>query len=217
MNRAAARGQTLHQALLDTHYFPPRTQRLTRSSHFSQQQIDEFGRTTSAVLGGSNISGLATGNESGRLRTLHVTYDKGTGEVAAMVAGCAQHPPRRWGTPRSPSLAPLSGRFLQPLNSTDSRRPAGSIGLVVEPARADDQMDAFEWYCFLDVRSPGLEMRVTLLFARDLLDFEKVISAGFYRFLSTGSISIQSLVRYLFNPWFNLWLNIYSVLGSIFG
>ena len=28
------------------------------------------------------------------------------------------------------------------------QRPAGSIGLVVEPQRAPEQLDAFEWYCF---------------------------------------------------------------------
>jgi len=28
------------------------------------------------------------------------------------------------------------------------QRPAGSIGLVVEPQRAPNQLDAFEWYCF---------------------------------------------------------------------
>ena len=29
------------------------------------------------------------------------------------------------------------------------QRPAGSIGLVVEPKRYDaDPLDAFEWYCF---------------------------------------------------------------------
>ena len=39
--------------------------------------------------------------------------------------------------------------FLLPPHVRHSpQRPAGSIGLVVEPSRGDDEMDAFEWYCF---------------------------------------------------------------------
>ena len=39
--------------------------------------------------------------------------------------------------------------FLLPPHVRHSpQRPAGSIGLVVEPKRYDDQHDAFEWYCF---------------------------------------------------------------------
>ena len=39
--------------------------------------------------------------------------------------------------------------FLLPPHVRHSpQRPAGSIGLVVEPQRSDDQIDAFEWYCF---------------------------------------------------------------------
>ena len=38
--------------------------------------------------------------------------------------------------------------FLLPPHVRHSpQRPADSIGLVVEPARADDEKDAFEWYC----------------------------------------------------------------------
>ena len=39
--------------------------------------------------------------------------------------------------------------FLLPPHVRHSpQRPAGSIGLVVEPSRAADENDAFEWYCF---------------------------------------------------------------------
>ena len=39
--------------------------------------------------------------------------------------------------------------FLLPAHVRHSpQRPAGSIGLVVEPKRGDDEMDGFEWYCF---------------------------------------------------------------------
>jgi 3-hydroxyanthranilate 3,4-dioxygenase len=39
--------------------------------------------------------------------------------------------------------------FLMPAHVRHSpQRPAGSIGLVVEPKRALEQKDAFEWYCF---------------------------------------------------------------------
>jgi len=39
--------------------------------------------------------------------------------------------------------------FLLPAHVRHSpQRPAGSIGLVVEPQRYDDELDGFEWYCF---------------------------------------------------------------------
>jgi 3-hydroxyanthranilate 3,4-dioxygenase len=39
--------------------------------------------------------------------------------------------------------------FLLPAHVRHSpQRPAGSIGLVVEPQRHDDELDGFEWYCF---------------------------------------------------------------------
>jgi 3-hydroxyanthranilate 3,4-dioxygenase len=39
--------------------------------------------------------------------------------------------------------------FLMPPHVRHSpQRPAGSIGLVVEPARGPEQQDGFEWYCF---------------------------------------------------------------------
>ena len=38
--------------------------------------------------------------------------------------------------------------LLPPHVSHSPQRPAGSIGIVVEPQRAADQKDAFEWYCF---------------------------------------------------------------------
>ena len=39
--------------------------------------------------------------------------------------------------------------FLLPPHVRHSpQRPAGSIGLVVEPKRQPDELDAFEWYCF---------------------------------------------------------------------
>jgi 3-hydroxyanthranilate 3,4-dioxygenase len=39
--------------------------------------------------------------------------------------------------------------FLLPPHVRHSpQRPAGSIGLVVEPSRSDAEIDAFEWYCF---------------------------------------------------------------------
>ena len=39
--------------------------------------------------------------------------------------------------------------FLMPAHVRHSpQRPEGSIGLVVEPKRALEQKDAFEWYCF---------------------------------------------------------------------
>jgi 3-hydroxyanthranilate 3,4-dioxygenase len=39
--------------------------------------------------------------------------------------------------------------FLLPPHVRHSpQRPAGSIGLVVEPARAEGALDGFDWYCF---------------------------------------------------------------------
>jgi 3-hydroxyanthranilate 3,4-dioxygenase len=40
--------------------------------------------------------------------------------------------------------------FLLPphVRHSPQRPEEGSVGLVVEPKRQSDQMDAFEWYCF---------------------------------------------------------------------
>jgi 3-hydroxyanthranilate 3,4-dioxygenase len=59
--------------------------------------------------------------------------------------------------------------FLLPPHVRHSpQRPAGSIGLVVEPSRAADQDDAFEWYCFeCGALVHRIEVKVTHL-VRDL-------------------------------------------------
>jgi 3-hydroxyanthranilate 3,4-dioxygenase len=38
--------------------------------------------------------------------------------------------------------------LLPPHARHSPQRPAGSIGIVVEPSRQPDEKDAFEWYCF---------------------------------------------------------------------
>ena len=50
--------------------------------------------------------------------------------------------------------------FLLPPHVRHSpQRPAGSIGLVVEPARSDEETDAFEWYCFEAARGAAARSR----------------------------------------------------------
>jgi len=59
--------------------------------------------------------------------------------------------------------------FLLPPHVRHSpQRPAGSIGLVVEPNRQPDELDAFEWYCFeCGTLVHRIEVKVTHL-VRDL-------------------------------------------------
>jgi 3-hydroxyanthranilate 3,4-dioxygenase len=59
--------------------------------------------------------------------------------------------------------------FLMPPHVRHSpQRPGGSIGLVVEPQRAPDQKDGFEWYCFhCSALVHRVEVKVTHL-VRDL-------------------------------------------------
>ena len=76
MNRAAARGQTLTEAM-GSHYFPAGSRRGTEPT-----ARDTYGNALDQALGGSNISGFATGNASGKVGFGGgpQTYAPGTGE-----------------------------------------------------------------------------------------------------------------------------------------
>lgn len=67
-NRAAARGKTLQETLTDRHYYPQSTlSKLGRTVRAPEQKrIDEI---IDIVMAGSNQSNLATGNESGDVRS----------------------------------------------------------------------------------------------------------------------------------------------------
>lgn len=64
MNRASARNQTLRQTLSGS-YFPAVTHMRAMQFMNNPKLMAKYGAIISAVLGGSNISGLATGNASG--------------------------------------------------------------------------------------------------------------------------------------------------------
>lgn len=64
MNRAASRGQTLRQTL-DGSYFPNITHQRAAQYSGDPRTLERYRGTIEAVLGGSNISGFATGNASG--------------------------------------------------------------------------------------------------------------------------------------------------------
>ncbi len=76
-NRAAARGQTLTEAMNDSGYYP-------KVSLRGKEPTDRAGYSTALdnVLSGSNISNYATGNASGRVMFAGgpQTYNPGTGE-----------------------------------------------------------------------------------------------------------------------------------------
>jgi hypothetical protein len=81
MNRANAEGRSLQSVLLDTKYYPGSTiSRLGRT--FNQAEQDHHNATITSVLGGSNLSNLATGNESGSVRSggAPITFNPQTGE-----------------------------------------------------------------------------------------------------------------------------------------
>ena len=64
-NRAAARGQTLDQAMHDSGYYPKVS---LRPAELSNAHIENYGNILSQVGQGSNISGGATGNASKNVR-----------------------------------------------------------------------------------------------------------------------------------------------------
>jgi hypothetical protein len=80
INRASSRGKSLTETLRDPHYYPSTTtSKLDRPiSAAEQSRIDEI---TKQVTAGSNVSGFATGNESGGVHSggAPVTRDFGRG------------------------------------------------------------------------------------------------------------------------------------------
>lgn len=86
MNRALASNRNLQNTIIDpynprtgTGYYPDSTMRQLNSS-VNKKEYAEYNPIIDKALGGSNISNLATGNESGRLHSMPVTYDPGSGE-----------------------------------------------------------------------------------------------------------------------------------------
>jgi hypothetical protein len=81
MNRASARGQSLRSVLLDPNYYPLNT-RSKLSSKMTQEQINRYDPLIEKTLQGSNVSNLATGNESGKVRSggAEITFNPRTGE-----------------------------------------------------------------------------------------------------------------------------------------
>jgi hypothetical protein len=86
MNRAIATNRSLVDTIIDPYdprtkkgYYPPSTINKL-GAKISQSQADQYNPIIDSVLSGSNISNLATGNESGSLRSMPVTFDPGSGE-----------------------------------------------------------------------------------------------------------------------------------------
>jgi hypothetical protein len=75
MNRAAARGKTLRETLSDPSYYP----KTTTSKLGARADTRAHAGIVADVLGGSDVSNLATGNESGTVRSggAQVTRDFG--------------------------------------------------------------------------------------------------------------------------------------------
>jgi hypothetical protein len=67
-NRASSRDKTLRETLTDKNYYPPSTlNKLDRTmGPEDQAKIDD---TTRQIMQGSNVSGLGSGNESGKVRS----------------------------------------------------------------------------------------------------------------------------------------------------
>jgi hypothetical protein len=77
-NRANAQGSSLKSVLLDPHYYPEAT-RSKLGATLSQDQQQQYQKVIDLVTGGSNISNMATGNESGDVHSggAQVTYSAG--------------------------------------------------------------------------------------------------------------------------------------------
>jgi hypothetical protein len=80
VNRSIATGTPLSSLLRSKYYPKSTTDKLGRT--FSANQQAGYNETIGSVLGGSNVSSLATGNESGRVRSggAQVTFNPRTGE-----------------------------------------------------------------------------------------------------------------------------------------
>jgi hypothetical protein len=76
LNRAASRGLSLDATISSRKYYPDLTTSQLGAT-MSQAQQDQFNPIINNALSGSNVTNLATGNESGKLRTLPVTYASG--------------------------------------------------------------------------------------------------------------------------------------------
>jgi len=69
-NRAAARKQTLMRTMQADYYEPMRTGAFNRAlANLSPTQMESYRNYLQSVMGGSNISNFATGNESGGVRS----------------------------------------------------------------------------------------------------------------------------------------------------
>lgn len=86
MNRALASNRSLQNTIIDpynpqtkTGYYPDSTMRQLNDP-VSKKEYALYNPIIDRALGGSNISNLATGNESGTLHSMPVTYDPGSGE-----------------------------------------------------------------------------------------------------------------------------------------
>lgn len=81
MNRASAEGRSLAAVLLDPQYYPASTKNQLGAT-FNKDENQRYGSIIDNVLAGSNVSNLATGNESGKVRSggAQITFDPGTGE-----------------------------------------------------------------------------------------------------------------------------------------
>lgn len=86
MNRANATNRSLVDTIIDpynprtkTGYYPASTINKLGAS-MNKDQFAQYNPIIDSALSGSNISNLATGNESGRLHSMPVTYDPQSGE-----------------------------------------------------------------------------------------------------------------------------------------
>jgi hypothetical protein len=90
MNRALASNRSIQNTVIDPYrrdpttgkmigYYPQSTMRQLNDP-VSDKEYALYSPIIDKALGGSNISNLATGNESGRLHSMPVTYDPGSGE-----------------------------------------------------------------------------------------------------------------------------------------
>jgi hypothetical protein len=150
INRATARNHTLVDELTNKYYpyYPAATiNRL--GATFSPDAQAKTNAIIDDVLAGSNISNLATGNESGKNicfgQCVAITFDPGTGERFVLERGYQAHPDSIWrdtvqGQLGQPEYKPLPGGQIPPQYRDGATSPSiapGNPGYHPGITRAD--------------------------------------------------------------------------------
>jgi len=142
MNRALASNRNIQNTVIDPYRRDPRTGKMIGyypdstmrqlNGQVSDKEYALYNPIIDQALAGSNISNLATGNESGYLHTMPVTYDPGTGERFV-----DEKPYSGW---RSQTQQSLANQPLQPPQQPPQQPPA-TVQQLLQTTASPPTMD----------------------------------------------------------------------------